>query len=49
METLYDEYKDPRYRPSTLLKTMVRAGHCGKKTGIGFYDYRSGVKQLKEK
>lgn len=42
METLYDEYKDPRYRPSTMLKTMVRAGHCGRKTGIGFYDYRDG-------
>ncbi|MBR0597845.1 3-hydroxyacyl-CoA dehydrogenase family protein [Sinanaerobacter chloroacetimidivorans] len=45
METLYDEYKDPRYRPSTLLKTMVRAGHCGRKTGIGFYDYREGTQK----
>jgi len=45
METLYDEYKDPRYRPSTLLKTMVRAGHCGRKTGIGFYDYRDGTQK----
>jgi len=42
METLYDEYKDPRYRPSTMLKTMVRAGHCGRKSGIGFYDYSTG-------
>lgn len=45
METLYDEYKDPRYRPSTLLKTMVRAGHCGRKSGIGFYDYRDGTQK----
>ncbi|HML37760.1 MAG TPA: 3-hydroxyacyl-CoA dehydrogenase NAD-binding domain-containing protein [Bacillota bacterium] len=45
MEALYDEYKDPRYRPSTLLKTMVRAGHCGRKSGIGFYDYRDGTQK----
>jgi 3-hydroxybutyryl-CoA dehydrogenase len=45
MEALYDEYKDPRYRPSTLLKTMVRAGHCGRKSGVGFYDYRDGSKK----
>lgn len=45
METLYEEYKDPRYRPSTLLKTMVRAGRCGRKTGIGFYDYRNGTQK----
>jgi 3-hydroxybutyryl-CoA dehydrogenase len=39
MNTLYEEFNDSKYRPSTLLKKKVRAGHLGKKTGRGFYSY----------
>jgi 3-hydroxybutyryl-CoA dehydrogenase len=36
---LYDEYKDPKYRPSPLLQKMVDAGYLGRKTGRGFFEY----------
>ena len=39
MEVLYTEYGDPKYRPHTLLRKMVRAGELGRKSGRGFYDY----------
>ena len=36
---MFDEFKDPRFAPPTLLKRMVMAGQYGKKSGKGFYDY----------
>lgn len=39
MNSLYDATKDSKYRPSYLLKKMVYAGHLGRKTAIGFYNY----------
>jgi 3-hydroxybutyryl-CoA dehydrogenase len=40
MDVLYTEYGDPKYRAHTLLRKMVRAGQLGRKTGVGFHDYR---------
>jgi 3-hydroxybutyryl-CoA dehydrogenase len=41
METLYQGFEDPKYRPSPLLKQMVDAGYLGRKTGRGFFNYAS--------
>ena len=40
METLYDGFKDSKYRPCPLLRKYVEAGWLGRKSGRGFYDYR---------
>ena len=39
METLFNEYGDPKYRPNPLLRKRVRANKLGMKTGEGFFNY----------
>jgi len=39
-EAMYQEFKDTRYAPPPLLKTMVLAGYNGRKVGRGFYTYQ---------
>jgi 3-hydroxybutyryl-CoA dehydrogenase len=38
MDIMHDELGE-RFRPCPLLRNMVRAGHLGRKSGRGFYDY----------
>ncbi len=39
METLYDGFKDSKYRPCPLLRKYVETGWLGRKSGKGFYQY----------
>jgi 3-hydroxybutyryl-CoA dehydrogenase len=40
LDALYDEFRDPNYSTVPLLRRMVSAGHLGRKSGRGFYDYQ---------
>jgi 3-hydroxybutyryl-CoA dehydrogenase len=39
-EIMFEEYREKRFAPPPLLRRMYAAGHHGRKTGRGFYDYR---------
>lgn len=39
LEVLHEDLGDDKYRPCPLLRKKVEAGHLGKKSGRGFYDY----------
>jgi 3-hydroxybutyryl-CoA dehydrogenase len=41
LDALHAEFGDPNYRAVPLLRRMVTAGHLGRKSGRGFYDYGS--------
>jgi 3-hydroxybutyryl-CoA dehydrogenase len=38
-DVLYEEFGDPRYTAPPVMKRMLAAGHLGRKTGRGFYEY----------
>jgi len=42
LDALYAEFRDPNYAAVPLLRRMVAAGHLGRKSGRGFYDYGDG-------
>ena len=39
MQTIHEEFGDPKYRPCPLLREMVAAGYLGRKTRRGVYRY----------
>jgi 3-hydroxybutyryl-CoA dehydrogenase len=41
---MFEEFREKRFAPPPLLKRLVLAGHHGKKTGKGFYDYSDPAK-----
>jgi 3-hydroxybutyryl-CoA dehydrogenase len=47
MENLYIEFGEQKYKPSPVLKRMVRANLVGRRTGEGFYLYSNGKRSSK--
>ena len=39
MMAMFQETGDPRFYPPLLLRRKVKAGHLGRKTGKGWYEY----------
>jgi 3-hydroxybutyryl-CoA dehydrogenase len=39
LDALYEEFRDPNYAAAPALRRMVAAGHLGRKSKRGFYDY----------
>ncbi len=48
MDDLYNEFGDRKYKPSPLIKKLVRAKHYGRKTCEGFYRYDDLGYKLKD-
>jgi 3-hydroxybutyryl-CoA dehydrogenase len=47
LDVLHDGLGDPKYRACPLLREYVAAGWLGRKSGLGFYDWRDGSRKLR--
>ncbi len=45
LKIMYEGYGDSKYYPCPLLSQLVEAGHLGRKSGKGVYDYTGGEKK----
>ena len=46
LKVLHDGFGNPKYAPCPLLVNMVAAGNLGAKSGVGFYQYTPGSKEV---
>ena len=46
LKVLHDGFGNAKYAPCPLLVNMVAAGNLGTKSGIGFYQYTPGSKEV---
>ena len=46
MNVLYSGFGNSKYAPCPLLVNMVMAGQLGAKSGVGFYQYTAGSKEI---
>ncbi len=46
LKVLHDGFGNPKFAPCPLLVNMVAAGNLGVKSGVGFYQYTAGNKEL---
>ncbi|HET7001222.1 MAG TPA: 3-hydroxyacyl-CoA dehydrogenase NAD-binding domain-containing protein [Puia sp.] len=46
LKVLYEGFGNPKYAPAGMLVNMVASGNLGIKSGEGFYNYKSGSKEL---
>jgi 3-hydroxybutyryl-CoA dehydrogenase len=46
LTVMHEGFGNPKYSPCPLLVNMVQAGNKGVKSGVGFYKYTAGSKEL---